>query len=246
MTIDWWTLGLQAINVLILIWLLSRVFWRPIAGAIAKRKDAVKAILDTAKETQAKADAALAEATKERDGIAKERDAILNSAKREADTAIKAALLEARERTEKIFAAEKASLARETDTARTETIKQAAELSTEIASKLLQRLSTQTIQEAFVPLLIEAITKMPESDRASLAHSTDGIDLVSTSEIKKADQAKITKAIQKALGSAPTITFVTDTDLIAGMEIRTPHFVLHNSWKSDLAGILKELKNAAQ
>ena len=37
MTIDFWGLGLQAFNVVILVWLLSRVFWRPIADAIAKR-----------------------------------------------------------------------------------------------------------------------------------------------------------------------------------------------------------------
>jgi F-type H+-transporting ATPase subunit b len=30
-TIDWWTLGLQAVNVLILIWLLGYFFWRPVA-----------------------------------------------------------------------------------------------------------------------------------------------------------------------------------------------------------------------
>tara|TARA_R110000824_G_scaffold311868_1_gene499017 strand:+ start:3791 stop:4531 length:741 start_codon:yes stop_codon:yes gene_type:complete len=246
MTIDWWTLGLQAANVLILMWLLSRVFWRPVAAAIAKRKDAVKAIMDAAKETQAKADAALAEVMATRDDIAKERDEILGTAKQEADTATKAALLEARERTEKIFAAEKATLARDTDTARTETTKQAAELSTEIAAKLLHRLNTSNIQDAFVSLLIEAITKMPESDRTALAQSTDNIDLVSASDIKDADQAKITKSVQKALGGAPGITFVTDPDLIAGMEIQTPHFILHNSWQSDLAGILKELNNAAQ
>ena len=28
MTIDWWTLGLQTINVAILVWLLKRFFWR--------------------------------------------------------------------------------------------------------------------------------------------------------------------------------------------------------------------------
>jgi len=29
MTIDWWTLGIQTVNVVILIWLLERFFWRP-------------------------------------------------------------------------------------------------------------------------------------------------------------------------------------------------------------------------
>ena len=31
MTFDWWTLGLQTVNILILVWLLQRFFWTPIA-----------------------------------------------------------------------------------------------------------------------------------------------------------------------------------------------------------------------
>ena len=34
MTIDWWTLGLQTVNVIALVWLLGRFFWRPLAGMI--------------------------------------------------------------------------------------------------------------------------------------------------------------------------------------------------------------------
>ena len=42
MTIDWWTLGLQTINVLILIWLLAHFFWRPVAGMIEQRRAAAQ------------------------------------------------------------------------------------------------------------------------------------------------------------------------------------------------------------
>ena len=38
MRIDLWTLGLQAINALVLIWLLARFLFRPIAAIIAERK----------------------------------------------------------------------------------------------------------------------------------------------------------------------------------------------------------------
>ena len=60
MTIDFWGLGLQAVNVLILVWLLSRVFWRPVAAAIARRQETTEKVIKAAKATQAKADAALA------------------------------------------------------------------------------------------------------------------------------------------------------------------------------------------
>jgi F-type H+-transporting ATPase subunit b len=40
------------------------------------------------------------------------------------------------------------------------------------------------------------------------------------------------------------LRFVTDPALIAGLELRSPHFVLHNSWAADLAQIGKALKDA--
>ena len=40
MKIDWWTLGLQAVNVLILVWLLSRFLFKPVAAIIAERQQA--------------------------------------------------------------------------------------------------------------------------------------------------------------------------------------------------------------
>jgi F-type H+-transporting ATPase subunit b len=41
------------------------------------------------------------------------------------------------------------------------------------------------------------------------------------------------------------LRFVTDPDLIAGLELRGAHFVLHNSWRADIEQILKEIGDAA-
>ena len=46
MRIDWWTLALQAVNVLILVWLLGRFLFRPVMDAIAARQASAQALLD--------------------------------------------------------------------------------------------------------------------------------------------------------------------------------------------------------
>ncbi|WP_339774847.1 F0F1 ATP synthase subunit delta [uncultured Thalassospira sp.] len=244
MTIDWWTLGLQAANLLILMWLLSRVFWRPVAGAIAKRKETVQATLDAAKTAQAKADAALVEVTKTRKGIAAERNSILNAAKEEADAASKAMLAQAQEKIGKNTAAAQLALARDTEILRKKMATQAAELSIEIAEKLLKNLNASTVQTAFLDALVTGVKNMPPKDRTTLTDSTDGINLVSAADLEDADKETITKAITRALGTKQDIRFATDPDLIAGLEIHTPHFILHNSWQSDLARIQREMKDA--
>jgi len=245
MTLDWWGLGLQAINVLILVWLLSRVFWRPIAGAITRRQEAAQAMLEEGKTAQAKADAALAEVAETRAGIAAERDAILVEAKAAADKVAKAALKDAQTKADAMIAAARTAIDRDRNTARKENATRAAELSVEIAARLLGRFNTPAVQATFLAQLVEAIADMSASDRAALIASADDIEIITATNPEDAERAKIEQAVKDALDGTPSVRLVTDPDLIAGLELRSGHFVLHNSWRADLENILKEVENAA-
>ena len=48
MSFDLWTLGFQAVNVLVLVWLLHRFFWKPVAGMIVTRQTAAATLLEEA------------------------------------------------------------------------------------------------------------------------------------------------------------------------------------------------------
>lgn len=244
MTIDFWGLGLQAINVLILIWLLSRVFWRPLVAAIAARQKAAQAVIETAMATQDKADKALAEATQARAGMAAERSATLEKASQDAASASKATLAEAHTKAEAILAAAKVTISRDAEAARKENEAQAADLSLKIAARLLAQMSTPTVQSAFLAQLLDAIKGMPVDDRDALVADPKGVEIVTATDTSK-EQTKIKTAVHKALGGTPVIHFKTDPDLIAGFELRCPHFVLHNSWQADLTQIRKAVNDAA-
>jgi len=244
MTLDWWGLGLQAINVLILVWLLSRVFWHPVAGAITRRQEAAEAMLDESKTIRAKADAALAEVAEARTGIAAERDAILAEAKAAADTVAKAARKDAQTKADTLLAAARTAIDRDRNTARKENAATAAELSVEIAARLLGKVNTPAVQAAFLAQLIEAVAGMSDSDRTALIASAGDIEIITATDPEGAERAEIEQAVKDALGGAPSFRLVTEPDLIAGLELRSPHFVLHNSWRADLENILKEVENA--
>ncbi|MHC5653358.1 F0F1 ATP synthase subunit delta [Stappia sp.] len=244
MTVDFWGLGLQAVNVLILVWLLSRVFWRPLAAAIDRRRDATQAMLAEAKAAQTKADAALTEVTEARAGIADERAAVLAEAAKSAEAASKATLAEARSKAETLLAAAQTSIARDTETAHRQNATQAYALSVDIAARILGRMNGPAVQGAFLALLVEAIAKMSTSERDALVAAKAEIEVVTAVPPDAAHKAEIEKAVIAALGGAPMLNFVTDPDLIAGLELRSAHFVLHNSWRADLAVILQEMKDA--
>ena len=110
MTIDWWTLGIQTVNVAILVWLLQRFFWRPVAAMIEQRRDATRRSMAEAEVAKAQATAALAEIEQTRAGFAKEREAILTAARAEAETTRIALLADARQQAASIAAAAKAAI----------------------------------------------------------------------------------------------------------------------------------------
>jgi F-type H+-transporting ATPase subunit b len=242
MTIDFWGLGLQTINIVILVWLLSLVFWRPVADAIARRQQTTETMLDEAKEDQARANRTLSEVTEIRAGITAEREAMLARTTTEAQDAARSSREEAKREAAKLIDAAKQTIARDNELAAKSHAANAATLSLEIASKLLNRLDKPVIHAAFLTLLIDAIEQMPAQDRKALT-GTD-INLVSARELTSGEKTRVTKAIHDALQDTLNLRFIIDPDLVAGLEIRTPHFVLHNSWQADIKQILKAMTDA--
>ncbi len=87
MTIDWWTLGIQAVNVIILVWLLARFFWRPVAAMIEQRRATAQQILTEAEAKRSRANRSpLAEIERTRAGFDKERQAIIDRGPRSRGT----------------------------------------------------------------------------------------------------------------------------------------------------------------
>ena len=133
MTIDWWTLGLQAINVLVLVWLLGHFFWRPVATMIEQRCITAQKALADAEAKRTEAAAALADIERTRAGFAQERDAILKAAQETAEQAHAARLQEAAKEAASIEAAATAAIARDKDAAEKAWAEHASQLALDIA-----------------------------------------------------------------------------------------------------------------
>jgi F-type H+-transporting ATPase subunit b len=245
MTLDWWTLGLQAINVLILVWLLSRLFWRPVAEAIARRQDMTADMLKAAGAAQAKADGILAEVTATRADMASERDTLLAEAAIKAEAAAKVAMKEAAEKAEALLTTARLEAEQFAKANRAKTATDSAQLAVDIARKLLTRLEAGKIEAPFLDPLIKSIDAMPPADRAALVATTGGIDVISAVDPNDTTKARIKQALGAARDGKPHLHFRTDPELIAGFELHTAHVVLRSSWAADLDAILKDLTDAA-
>ena len=243
MKLDWWTLGIQAVNVVILIWLLGRFFWRPMARMIAERRGAAERILSDAEAKRADVAQALEEIGQSRAGFAAERDAILAAARHEAEQARAARLADAEKEAASLQAAAAAAIIKERRAAEAAWSEQASQLAIDIAARLLSRLKSDRVQDAFLDRLVEELRALPEQTRLSLAANGAELEACSARALTTGEQQTVRARISQALGGEPQFSFRTDPALIAGLELHGSHLVVSNSWRADLDRIRKDLAN---
>jgi len=241
MTIDWWTLGIQTINVLILVWLLGRFFWRPVAAMIEQRRAAAQAILAEAETTRGQATAALAEIERIRAGFAQEREAILAAARGAAERARSARLEEATKEAASLEAAARGAMAKEKEAADAAWAERASRLAVEIAERLAARLEGPAVRAAFLDWLLKEIRTLPDPVRQAVAATGAALEAISATPLDPADQERCRELIGEAFGAHPQIAFKADPALIAGLELHGPHLVVSNSWRADLSRILADI-----
>jgi F-type H+-transporting ATPase subunit b len=240
MTIDWWTLGFQAVNVAILIWILARFFWRPVAAMIEARRDAAGRILAEAEAKRGEAEAAAAEAVKARAGFAAEREAIVAAARTAAEEESATRRAEADRRAGEIEAAARAAMAAEREAAERAFAERAARLALEIAGRLAGRLDASAVRAAFLDGLVAAIRALPDEKRGDVAsHGT--LEIVSAAPLSPDELATARGRVAEALSRAADFGFAVDPTLIAGLELRGAHLVVANNWRADLDRLKTEI-----
>ena len=162
MTIDWWTLGLQTVNVVVLIWLLARFFWRPVAAMIEQRRAAAQTEPGRRRGRRAEAQAALAEIERTRAGFAPEREAILAAAHGGRGAGSAAQLAQAAEAGGGAAKPPRRPRSRGSKAAAEKAwTERASRLAVEIAGRLAARLDGAAVRAAFLDWLIAAIRALP-------------------------------------------------------------------------------------
>jgi F-type H+-transporting ATPase subunit b len=240
MRIDWWTLALQTINVLILIGILSRFLFRPIVGVIEARRAAAAKLLTDAEVEKNEAIAARKAAEGEAASIAAGRDEVLRQATVDAEAQRAAALASARAEIEHLRAAAEAERRGARATAAAAESDHAAELAVDIAGKLIARLPDSARVDGFIDGLAGALASLPESSRDGIGGASTP-RLIAPRELTPEEAQSCREAFARALGRPLDFAVAIDPDIIAGLELEASHAIVRNSLRSDLSRIVEEL-----
>jgi F-type H+-transporting ATPase subunit b len=223
MLIDWFTVGAQALNFIILVGLLKRFLYKPILNAVDARENRIAAEL-------ADANAKKAEAQKERDEFQhkneefdRERAALLSKAMDEAKTERQRLLDGARKAADALSAKRQEALRSDA-----KTLSQAIRRRTQqevfaIARKALTDLATASLEErmseAFTRRLLTIDGKAKEGIAAALKTASEPAVVLSAFDLPEAQRAAIKEALNETFSAEVHVQFETAPDLISGIEI---------------------------
>jgi F-type H+-transporting ATPase subunit b len=249
MQIDWWTLGLQAVNALVLIWLLAHFLFRPVVNAIGTRQKAAGQLLADAKAAKEAAESERDKAAAETVRLVEHRGEALKAAEAEAATEKSALLAAAQGEADKLRAAAKAEIETERRTEALAAEDRAGRLAVDIAGKLLDQLPREARVAAFIDGIATGLAKLPEGTRASVGADGTSVRLTAARPVTPEEVEACRKALAGVLGHPVLLEVSVGPELIAGLELEAPHAVVRNSFRADLvrlkSGLVHHDTNAA-
>jgi len=223
MLIDWFTVGAQALNFLILVWLLKRFLYKPILDAIdAREKRVAKELAD--------ADAKKAEAGKERDEFQKknadfdrQRAALLGKATDEVNSERQRLLDEARKAADELGAKRLNTLRSDAHDLNRAIRRRTQEEVFAIARKVLADLALASLEErlgeVFTRRLREMDGKAKSGLGAALKAASGPVLVRSAFDLPEAQRAAIQDALNEAFSTEIRVRFETAPDLVGGIEL---------------------------
>jgi F-type H+-transporting ATPase subunit b len=267
--IDWFTVIAQAVNFLILVWLLKRFFYQPILKALDARERRIAAELADADAKKREAELERSEFRQKNDEFDQQRatflDKALDEARAERKRLIAAARNDAdtlRTRREEALKTEYQSLS-EALTRRT-----CAEVFA-ISRKVLADLANTTLEAHMAEAFIRRMHELNPDEKAQLASAfktsipvstgtaamagaaAAGVVVRSAFDLPAAQQNSLVAVVRENLGTETSVRFETEPDLVSGIELVASGYKVAWSIAGYLASLEKEmdkllLKNPAE
>ena len=224
MLIDWFTVGAQAVNFLILVGLLQHFLYRPILDAIDAREKRIAGQIADAKQTMTAAHKEKDEFKRKNDTFDAEHAALIKKATDGADAEGKRLIDAARATADALAASRRAALKTDEKSLDDAIRRRTSDAVFAVARKALADLAGASLEDSIGELFIrrlktmdaDAVTQMT----AALAPQHRGKASVrSAFDVPEAQQVALRKAIKDIFASDTAVEFQTAPELVGGIEL---------------------------
>jgi F-type H+-transporting ATPase subunit b len=225
MLIDWFTVGAQALNFLVLVWLMKRFLYKPILHAIEEREKRIAAELADAGAKEAKAQKERDEFQHKNEEFDKQRAAILKKATDEVQAERQRLLDEARKAAAALSAKRQETLRSEEQNLHEAISRRTQQEVFAIARKALKDLATTSLEERLGEVFTRRLREMDGQAKAGLAEAlktaSDPALVRSAFDLPAEQRAAIQQALNDTFSTEIRIRFETAPELISGIELTT-------------------------
>ena len=220
MLIDWFTVGAQVVNFLILVWLMKRFLYRPILNAVEKRRKEIAQALAEAETDKERARAERDEFRRRKEDFERERNGLMEEARTLAAEERRRLMEEARtaaegERTRQLDARQKAR-----ERLGEEIARRTREEVFAIAGRALEDLSGNDLEQRIGEVFSERLKNLDQETREQLAaamRASSGPVVRSAFELPEATRNVLAGALKETFGVEAT--YRTDPAMSGGFEI---------------------------
>jgi F-type H+-transporting ATPase subunit b len=223
MLLDWFTVGAQALNFLILVWLLKRLLYKPILAAIDAREQRIARELADAATKQAEAVRQRDEFQHKNEEFSQQRTELLARSTAAANAEGQRLIGVARQAADSVSADRQ--LALQSDL---RNLNQALRARTQqevfaIAAQALKDLATANLNQCMVDTFTQRVRHMDARAKAVLANAiqTSAAPAIvrSAFELPPDQRVAIQNALHETFSTDKHLRFETAPDLIAGIEL---------------------------
>jgi F-type H+-transporting ATPase subunit b len=223
MLIDWFTVVAQAINFLILVWLLQRFLYKPVLAAIDAREAKIAATLMDAAANKKEAEATRDGYHGEREAFERQRGELLGKATEEANAERQRLLDAARKDSETLRLKLSDAVADERAKLNREIMIRTQEEVFAMARRALLDLAGTTLEERMTEVFIRRLGEMPSEQKALLnplaRKNGAAAQLRSAFELTAAMRASLEAAVRQCLGADTQLDFQILPSLVCGIDL---------------------------
>ncbi len=243
MLIDWFTVGAQALNFIILVWLMKRFLYKPVQDAIAAREKRIADQIAAAKKLQTEAEAQ-GKAFRDRSAaFDRERADLLTRATADASAQRERLIGEARQAADTLAAKRRDALRTESEQLTQTLVARSRHEVFAIARKTLVDLAGVSLEARMAEVFARKLRDLPDASRATLGAALKAGPVVVRSgiELPGPQRDAIRDAIRETFATDLTPGFETVADAVAGVELRAGGQAL--SWS--IESYLESLESVA-
>lgn len=225
MLIDWFTVGAQLLNFLILVWLMKRFLYQPVLDAIAAREQTIATELANAATTQAEAKQQQDEFRQKNEAFDEQRADLLQQARGAAKAEGERLQVQAFEAAEAVEAARAKALLADARQLRADITHRTQDQVFHIARRVLDDLAAVSLEQRACEVFIQRLRDLEGAAQTSLgealkaASDTTPALLRSAFELPAAQQKRIQAALGESFGQPIALRFEVAPALVSGIEL---------------------------